>query len=188
MAEKVKAIPVTKIARLAGGQSPTFPLPVDFKLLDGTPAQITLQCKAHKKTEWAAIRDESQRETVRMIFNPEGLAELGLAGELVPDAAPPGDDLVDTAAPQPAASAAPALDPLEMALSAIDTNGVLGKVNKALKQDAGLVLKFATGWDLEDAFTLEKIGEAENTFGGFIGNALTAYERAVYQGRLGNSD
>ncbi|MFN3375241.1 MAG: phage tail assembly chaperone [Burkholderiaceae bacterium] len=57
---------------------------------------------------------------------------------------------------------------------------------EALKREAALMLKFATGWGLSDPFTAEKLEELEDRFGGAMSAAVAAYDEAIYRGRLGN--
>lgn len=62
------------------------------------------------------------------------------------------------------------------------TAAVAGDMDKG----AGLVLQFASGWDLEDAFNAAALVEMEDQFGGSIATVLQAYDLAIFHGRLGN--
>lgn len=195
MAEKVKSVPVTRIKRLADGQAPTFTLPVEFKRLDGSPVQVDLQCKALRKTEWSKLKDDVQRAALQAV--KESVAESAPeapapAPEPDGDKAAADEDLLDTAPPAaPAPTPAPAHAPspydfIEQAMARIAEKGLEAGVRKNLEDDADLITKFATGWDLEDDFTAANLVEMEDRYGGFLGAALNAYDRAIYHGRVGN--
>lgn len=197
MAEKAKAVPVTRIKRLAEGQAPMFTLPVEFKRLDGNPVQVDLQCKALRKTVWSKLRDDVQRAALQAVkvSAPEPEAAPDAPADPAPaeaSAGTPADvDLLDTAAPAaappaPAPAPANALDFIERAMERITERGIEAGVRKNLADDAALILNFATGWDLEDDFTADSLADMEDQFSGFLGAALNAYDRAIYQGRVGN--
>ena len=59
-------------------------------------------------------------------------------------------------------------------------------VDGAITENAKLVLEFATGWNLSDEFTQENLEELEDRFGGALAQLASAYDKAVYQGQLGN--
>src|SRR5690606_35898985 len=61
-------------------------------------------------------------------------------------------------------------------------------VEEGLQADSALVLEFATGWDLEDELTAENLARLEDQCGGALRAIVEAYELAVYQSRLGNSE
>ncbi len=62
------------------------------------------------------------------------------------------------------------------------TAAVAGDMDKG----AGLVLQFASAWDLEDAFNAAALVEMEDQFGGSIATVLQTYDAAIFHGRLGN--
>lgn len=59
-------------------------------------------------------------------------------------------------------------------------------VDGDMKKAADLLLKFATGWDLEDDFGAENLVEMEDRYGGSLSAVVTAYDAAIFHGRLGN--
>lgn len=59
-------------------------------------------------------------------------------------------------------------------------------VGEDMQKAADLISKCASGWDLADAFTPESLVELEDTFGGALGAVLTAYDAAIFHGRVGN--
>lgn len=60
------------------------------------------------------------------------------------------------------------------------------QVDAAIVENAKLVREFATGWSLSDPFTQENLEDLEDRFGGTLAQLAAAYDRAVYQGQLGN--
>ena len=60
--DKQKSIPASSIKSIDDLNTATFDMPVDVNLKSGKPIQITLQCKALGKTEWAEIRDKANDE------------------------------------------------------------------------------------------------------------------------------
>ncbi|WP_243021757.1 phage tail assembly chaperone [Simplicispira sedimenti] len=171
-----KTVPATVLKRL-GTQCPEFALPVTIQRLDGAAVQIDLRCKALRKSEWAKVRDERQRALL------ESLAPA-TTGPAPTEAAPAP---ADAAAPAPAEPAAtePAR-PIDAALQALSTTGFGANVAKGLRSDAELVLTFALGWGLEDDFTADSLMALEDEFGGATRAIITAYETAIFHGRLGN--
>lgn len=170
----IKTIPVTQLKRL-GSQAPEFDLPVTITKLDGSAVQITLRCKALRKSAWAKIRDARQREVFERMQKP---AET---------ASPAGDDVLakESGEGDPKATPAPA-EPLNPVLEALARSGYEANVGNGLRSDSELVLTFAIGWDLEDEFCLDGLMALEDEFGGTIRAAATAYDQAIFQGRLGN--
>lgn len=61
-------------------------------------------------------------------------------------------------------------------------------VQDGMVEDAKIVLKFATGWDLKHDLNTTTLEKLEDKFGGSMRAIVDAYEVAIYQGRLGNSD
>lgn len=59
-------------------------------------------------------------------------------------------------------------------------------INGSMDKACALVMKFATGWDLEDQLTHQSLFELEDQLGGSLGKTLEAYDAAIFQGRLGN--
>lgn len=194
MAEKVKAVPVTRIKRLAEGQVPSFTLPVEFKRLDGTPVQVDLQCKALRKTHWSKLRDDVQRaalQAVKAETPAPAPAPAAAPAEGKEDQPAADADLLDTAAPaEPVPAPAPApsspYDFIDQAMARINEKGMEAGVRKNLADDAALILNFATGWDLEDEFTADSLVDMEDQFSGFLSAALNAYDLAIYHGRVKN--
>ena len=54
------------------------------------------------------------------------------------------------------------------------------------KEAAELVCKGVVGWDLEDAFSADNLVELEDVLPGSVSAILTAYDAAMFHGRLGN--
>lgn len=192
MADKTKTVPVTVIKRL-GSQTAKFDLPVTISKLDGTTAQITLHCKALRKTEWAALKDAHQRASI------EAVTEMVAPPAPTPAPAPavPAKRVrkgnaakagLDALAAQPGtATAAPPESVADMVTAMILERGYETTVRKGIKSDADTVLQFAHGWDLEDPFTPDTLQQLEDEFGGALRASLNAYDIAIFQGRLGNS-
>jgi hypothetical protein len=59
-------------------------------------------------------------------------------------------------------------------------------IEEAIVLESRLVQEFATGWSLSDDFTLENLQELEDRFGNALDQLIKAYDKAVYQGQLGN--
>lgn len=156
---KVKSIPAARLKSL-GTQAPQFELPITVSKLDGTVAQLLLQCKAMRKTEWSKLRDQRHREAMEAVLKPEEAEAIQFRR-------------IEDEEPQ--------------TLTAMLQQGYESIVLSGLRRDAETVLLFATGWDLEDAFTAESLMALEDEFGGSLIAILNAYDLAIYQGRLGNS-
>lgn len=62
----------------------------------------------------------------------------------------------------------------------------LAVVGGEMKKGTDLLLSFATGWDLEDDFSAATLVDMEDRFAGSLSAALTAYDAAIFHGRLGN--
>lgn len=60
---------------MMAGKSPTFPMSVTVKNLDGDEFDINLTAKAQRKSEWAAIRD-AQRKTSEDVDKPAEKADF----------------------------------------------------------------------------------------------------------------
>lgn len=60
-------------------------------------------------------------------------------------------------------------------------------VGDGAARSAELVMKFATGWELTDAFSVATLADLEDRFGGSLNLVMEAYDQATFQGRLGNS-
>lgn len=67
-----------------------------------------------------------------------------------------------------------------------DTGGLEPRVSRSIANDARLVAQIAKGWDLEDPFTIAALEELEDRFGGALTDIVSRYDRAIYQGQLGN--
>ena len=168
MASDKKTVPVTVIKKL-GSQSPSFDLPVKVQRLDGTAVEITLNCKALRKSEWAKLRDENQRENAKVLLR---MAE---------NSAEPVEVAEDTMTAEQMRAKA-----LDAAFATIKERGHETSVRDGLARASALVLAFATGWELEDAFSAANLCALDEEFGGFLDAAARQYDQAIYQGRLGN--
>lgn len=60
-------------------------------------------------------------------------------------------------------------------------------VGESMRKVAELVTNCATGWDLSDEFNAANLEELEDNFGGTLDSFLSAYDAAIFHGRLGNS-
>lgn len=169
--DKTKTVPVTKLKRL-GSQPPEFTLPASVRKLNGATVQINLQCKALRKTEWADARDARQRATLEALI-PE-TEQSDTTADAIPD--------VTADAPE----AAPAKTGIDAALESIVKKGYAANVRNGLRDDVDLVLVFAIGWDLEDEFSGDTLMDLEDEFGGALREILNSYDKAIFQGRLGN--
>lgn len=61
-----------------------------------------------------------------------------------------------------------------------------GLVSNGVNEAADLILKAATGWDLEDAMDVKNIVELEDILPSTISATLNKIDGALFQGRLGN--
>lgn len=174
MSEKNQTLAVTIIKRL-GGQAPSFELPVTFGAKDGGTLQLTLTCKALKKTEWAAAKDKRQRELLENLYKADPALQEAVE-------APKGKKATKAKTDEAEAEKTP----LQTALETLEKRGMSAAVREGMGHDAALVMEFATGWELEDVFNLASITELENEYGGAINAIVSAYDKAVFQGRLGN--
>ena len=160
-----KSIQPIKLKTLAKGQAASFPLTIPLQRLDGVPLQLTVTFAAHGKRAWSKIKDE-------------------FYAQLRADAA------ARVAAEDTPAVTIEHLDGTTETVDAIteadDTHTLAGRVGKAIANDAQLVLQIAKGWDLEDPFTTESLEDLEDQFGGALTAMVNAYDRAIYQGQLGN--
>jgi hypothetical protein len=141
-AEKQKTVPVASLKSMPD-TPPEFAMPVSIRQLGGDPLTITFTAKALRKTQWAAMRDET----------------LGLT----------------KAEPDEGAEPAPA-----------EKFSYLNAVGGDMRKMADLVLKLASGWDLEDEFSAANLIDMEDRFGGALGAVAQAYDAAIFHGRLGN--
>lgn len=173
--DKTKTVPVTLLKRL-GSQPPEFTLPVTLHKLNGVAVQISLRCKALRKTEWADARDERQRAALAAL-TPEAPQ---------PKAEVPADAKAEADADAEATEAPPAKDGMTAALEAIVAKGYAANVRQGLRDDADLVLVFALGWNLEDDFCADGLIALEDEFGGSLREILASYDKAIFHGRLGN--
>ncbi|KQR62659.1 phage tail assembly chaperone [Acidovorax sp. Leaf160] len=158
---KEKTVPVTVLTTL-GDQVPTFEMPITLKKLDGSDVQFKVTCKALRKTEWAGHRDARQRA----LF--EGMQAANKKAEELTAA---GGD-------------APSY--IETAIANIETYGAEAGIREGITLDAALILQFAEGWSLTEPLTAKTLELMEDKFGGSLGNIIGAYDKAIYQGRLGN--
>ncbi|RYF02373.1 MAG: hypothetical protein EOO32_00180 [Comamonadaceae bacterium] len=174
-----KTIPVTQLKRL-GTRLPTFTMPVTIPVVGSEPVQINLVCSAHRKTEWAKIRDEHQRASMALVLEPNLVPAE-------PAPAPAKSTRNRKAAGKQEAQAEPStLAQVNDALSKFLSNGYETNVRKGLEGDVGLVMKFVVGWDLEDQFSDANFQALEDEYGGSAVAAINAYDQAIFQGRLGN--
>lgn len=59
-------------------------------------------------------------------------------------------------------------------------------IGEYVKKAASMVAQVATGWDLEDEFTIANLEDMEDRYGGSMDSFLGAYDAAIFHGRLGN--
>ena len=55
-----------------------------------------------------------------------------------------------------------------------------------MRQAAEIVAGAVTGWNLEDDFTVDSLVSLEDQIGGSLAAILSAYDAALFSGRLGN--
>lgn len=175
MADQTKSIPVTVLKRL-GTQAPEFPLTATVYKLDGTPVQITLQCKALRKTVWAGLKDEHQRAAL------EAITDLVKPAAEVQPAKTTARQRKSAKTAQPTSAAA-----ADAITDTLRKHGAEATIRRGLESDAAMILQFATGWELEDPFTKANLQALEDEFGGSLRAILDDYDLAIFQGRLGNS-
>ncbi|KQP39678.1 phage tail assembly chaperone [Pseudorhodoferax sp. Leaf274] len=156
---KLKSIPAARLKSL-GTQAPQFDLPITVTKLDGTVAELLLRCNAMRKTEWSKLRDDRHREAVEATLKPAEAEVVQV--QRIEDAEP-------------------------TLITGLLARGYETIVREGLRRDADTVLLFATGWDLDDAFTADALMALEDEFAGSLIAILNAYDLAIYQGRLGNS-
>jgi hypothetical protein len=179
---KKDPVPVFVLKRL-GSQAPEFDMPVDIQKLDGTPARLTLRCKALKKTEWAGIKDARQREAIEATLKADETTEERKPVQTSKKSGGKGKDAERAETPQ-------VVDRAEMRAAVLKTlaeNGFSAAVDKALEADTTIVMKFAIGWELEDEFSAANITALDNEFAGSMEAILNAYDRAIFRGQVGNS-
>lgn len=182
---KKDPVPVFVLKRL-GGQAPEFDMPVDIKKLDGTPARLTLRCKALKKREWGAIKDKRQREAVEATLDASDAA-AGAAAPAPAASAKASRKSKSKESPAPEVEVpADAAGLRDVVLRTLEENSIVGAVNEALKIDTALVLNFAIGWELEDEFNADALCTLEDEFAGALEAAMNAYDRAIFRGHVGN--
>lgn len=59
-------------------------------------------------------------------------------------------------------------------------------VAEGIDRDAALVAKVVTSWSLPQPCDADGLADLEDNFGGALNKFLDKYERAIYQGQLGN--
>lgn len=159
MTEKApKVVQPVKLKSLKDGQAAEFSLPITVQRLDGVPLELIITFHAFGKRAWTKIKDE---------FHAKLRAD---------------------AAARAAALAAPAADAqaADAALAEPEPIKLEPRVSKGIENDASLVLQIAKGWDLEDVFNAESLQDLEDRFGGALTAIVNAYDKAIYQGQLGN--
>ena len=138
------------------GQAVTFPVTLELDRLDGERVQITFQCKFKGKRAWSKERRE-YLDSLRAI-DAEAAADAAKGAE----ASPPQPGRPLTARP---------LDEL---------------VADGIERDAALVAKVVNGWSLPEECNADSLADLDDNFGGALRKLLDKYERAIYQGLLGN--
>ena len=153
-----KTVPVT-ILQLRSSKAATFNLPVVITKLDGTKGNISVPCKALRKTEWASLRDDRQREALQAALQPAAVDDVAIS--------------------DPADRAAAVVD-------AVATRGHEATVRSGAKRDAETIMSFVSEEGAEQGYSTQSLVDLEDDFGGSLGAILQAYDLAIYQGRLGN--
>jgi hypothetical protein len=151
--------PTSKLAtdlQSTNGQAVTFPVVLELERLDGQPVQITFTCKFKGKRAWSKERREYSDQLRAIATEALALPGEADAGE----------------ANQPAAK--PAVRTLD------------AMVAEGIDRDAALVAKVVTGWSLPQPCDVEALADLEDNFGTALGKFIEKYERAIYQGVLGN--
>lgn len=78
-------------------------------------------------------------------------------------------------------------EPVETAEGEAPKFSFVRAVEEDMRKGAEMVVNCANGWDLTDEFTVANVEELEDSFGGTLAAFLSAYDAAIFQGRLGNS-
>ena len=177
-----KTIPATQLKRL-GTRLPTFDMPVTIPVVGGEAVKLTLTVNALRKTEWGKIRDDLQKAAMVDVLGVDVTAAPA-AQTKAPPRKRAGAKTEKAAAETPAAEATK--DIVSSALDKIMKNGHEANIRQGIQRDVSLVLKFATGWDLEDDFSEDNLSVLEDEFGGAVAAIINAYDLAIFQGRLGN--
>ncbi|CAN7521390.1 phage tail assembly chaperone [Acidovorax sp. LjRoot74] len=153
-----KVVQPVKLKSLKGGQASEFPLTIPVQRLDGVVMELSITFHAFGKKAWTTIKDEFH-EKLRADAAARAAALVAPAGDA---------QAVDAAPAEP--------EPIKLA----------PRVSKGIENDASLVLQIAKGWDLEDEFNAENLQDLEDRFGGALTAIVNAYDKAIYQGQLGN--
>lgn len=166
MTNSQKTKPVVKVSLTDA--VPDFPVTITLALLNGDQAQLTLTCRHHRKTEWAAIRDSHSLADVQSKTKPK----------------------VSQTADQPVLEGEISAEEVEQKpfdLAAyFAENGVKKMVKEQLASGSALVMTFANGWDLAEPFNADNLAALEDKHGGAMRQMVAAYDVAIHQGRLGN--
>jgi Phage tail assembly chaperone len=169
---KKDAVPATILKRIRGSQSPKFDLPISIRKLDGEEVQITLSCIAIRKTDWCKLRDERECDSLKAVIQDRAIEV----------AQSPADETVSAAtenAPAPA-------NQVDDVLSIVAQRGFEASTRAAMARDIKLIKSFAKGWELEDDFNADNLEALEEEFGGVLDTIISAYDGAVFRGRVGN--
>ena len=59
-------------------------------------------------------------------------------------------------------------------------------VGFSIESDAAFIVELATGWDLDDEFTLENVTRLLDEYGGAAERIIAAYRLAINEGHRGN--
>lgn len=152
--------PKTKAAtelQSLNGQVPIFPVPLDLQRFDGETVRVTIHCKAFPKRVWARMR----REHVDAVLAEE--RELQAADKAAAEAA--------AAEGEAAKPGMPRLDEL---------------MDRGVQRDGVFFAQVAQSWSLPEPCDAEGLMTLDDNFGDALTRLLEAYERAIYQGQLGN--
>ena len=140
-----------------GAQAATFPVHLDLQRLDGEMVRVTVTCKTYGKKAWAKMR----REHMEFVQAEEEAAEK---------------------AAQAAAAGATADGAGKRPIPRVDEI-----LERGMHRDSLLLARIAQSWSLPDECDADGLERLEDEFGGALNKLLEGYERAVYQGQLGNS-
>ncbi|MFT3815438.1 MAG: phage tail assembly chaperone [Acidovorax sp.] len=75
---------------------------------------------------------------------------------------------------------------IDKALALLDTRGEAAMSKEAAARDAAAVLHFAVSWPAEQPLNAGTLIDLEDELPGSLETIIAAYNRAIYQGRLGN--
>lgn len=170
------------MAKLIIGKAPaSFQLTVSVPTPNGD-ADVTFTAKHMKSTDWARIRDEHSKavgDKVAALFESARKDAEAAYAEAQKDAKPKKSQVKPTAEEAEAAK--------EAAIAALIKPVPQGELAR-LRSDmsAALIVRIASGWDLDDEFTEPVVAEMCDLYQGAAEAVLTEYNKAMEGRRAKN--